>query len=195
MTNMRLRRQCPDSEPQLTRAISTSLENSDAEPPEYQEEIIPIPTIDEKQPTSSTHEILLIPAETDWYGAISAQEPHPYSRSSKTTTHAPKDPISALLLATTETVTGVLGGTADLTGLNPAPEPKISRLKGIPRILDTAIHIPRDYTLALAEGFREGPALYGDTVRPAPEITGFGSGLSAAGKGFGLGEKTILPIS
>lgn len=45
-----------------------------------------------------------------------------------------------------------------------------------------------DFTLSLAQGFHNAPRLYGDnTVRPLERITGFHSGLKAAGRGLGLG--------
>jgi hypothetical protein len=45
-----------------------------------------------------------------------------------------------------------------------------------------------DFTLGLAQGFHNAPKLYGDdTVRDPENITGFHSGLKAAGKGLGLG--------
>lgn len=44
-----------------------------------------------------------------------------------------------------------------------------------------------DFTLSLAQGFHNAPKLYGDDVRPTQKITGFGSGLKAAGKGLSLG--------
>ena len=45
-----------------------------------------------------------------------------------------------------------------------------------------------DFTLSLAQGFHNAPRLYGDkTVRPLEKVTGFRSGLKAAGKGLGLG--------
>ena len=44
-----------------------------------------------------------------------------------------------------------------------------------------------DLTLALAQGFHNAPRLYGDTtVRTAPHVTGFRSGLRAAGSEFAL---------
>lgn len=44
-----------------------------------------------------------------------------------------------------------------------------------------------DFSLSLAQGFHNAPKLYGDDVRPTQKITGFGSGLKAAGKGLSLG--------
>lgn len=44
-----------------------------------------------------------------------------------------------------------------------------------------------DFSLGLAQGFHNAPKLYGDDVRPTQKITGFGSGLKAAGKGLSLG--------
>lgn len=44
-----------------------------------------------------------------------------------------------------------------------------------------------DFTLGLAQGFHNAPKLYGDEVRPTGKVTGFQSGLKAAGKGLSLG--------
>jgi len=41
---------------------------------------------------------------------------------------------------------------------------------------------PMDFTLGLSQGFRNAPKLYGDEVRPETRVTGFHSGLKAAGK-------------
>ena len=47
---------------------------------------------------------------------------------------------------------------------------------------------PMDLSLAIAQGFHNAPRLYGDeTVRAPIRITGFHSGLRAAGEGFTLG--------
>ena len=55
--------------------------------------------------------------------------------------------------------------------------------KGFGRVVDAGIKSPMDFTLSLAKGFHNAPRLYGDTsVRPHEHITGFQSGLKAAGK-------------
>ena len=55
--------------------------------------------------------------------------------------------------------------------------------RGIGRIVDAGLKSPMDFTLSLAKGFRNAPKLYGDSsVRPQEPITGFQSGLRAAGK-------------
>ena len=55
--------------------------------------------------------------------------------------------------------------------------------KGIGRVVDAGFKSPMDFTLSLAKGFHNAPRLYGDTsVRPHEHITGFQSGLRAAGK-------------
>lgn len=44
------------------------------------------------------------------------------------------------------------------------------------------------FTLGMTKGFRNAPTLYGDTTtRPATKVTGWQSGIRAAGKEFGLG--------
>lgn len=55
--------------------------------------------------------------------------------------------------------------------------------KGVSRIVGAGLKSPMDFTLGLARGFHNAPKLYGDeSVRPADRITGFQSGLKAAGK-------------
>ncbi|KAI9883417.1 MAG: L-arabinitol 4-dehydrogenase [Watsoniomyces obsoletus] len=60
--------------------------------------------------------------------------------------------------------------------------------QGVGRIVEAGLKSPMDFTLAMARGFHNAPKLYGDkTVRQPETVTGFGSGLKAAGKGFGQG--------
>lgn len=55
--------------------------------------------------------------------------------------------------------------------------------KGIGRIVGAGLKSPMDFTVSLARGFHNAPKLYGDeSVRQADKITGFQSGLKAAGK-------------
>ena len=55
--------------------------------------------------------------------------------------------------------------------------------KGVGRIVETGLKSPMDFTLGLARGFHNAPKLYGDeSVRTPEKITGFQSGLKAAGK-------------
>jgi hypothetical protein len=55
--------------------------------------------------------------------------------------------------------------------------------KGVARIIGAGLKSPLDFTHGLARGFHNAPKLYGDkTVREADKITGFQSGLVAAGK-------------
>ena len=55
--------------------------------------------------------------------------------------------------------------------------------KGVGRIVGTGLKSPMDFTLGLARGFHNAPKLYGDeSVRTPEKITGFQSGLKAAGK-------------
>ena len=55
--------------------------------------------------------------------------------------------------------------------------------KGIGRIVGAGVKSPMDFTLSLARGFHNAPKLYGDdSVRQPDKITGFQSGLKAAGK-------------
>ncbi len=56
------------------------------------------------------------------------------------------------------------------------------------RILETTLTAPMAFTLGMIKGFRNAPTLYGDTTaRPATKVTGWQSGIRAAGKEFGLG--------
>ena len=55
--------------------------------------------------------------------------------------------------------------------------------RGFGRVVDAGIKSPMDFTLSIAKGFHNAPRLYGDTsVRPHEHISGFQSGLKAAGK-------------
>lgn len=55
--------------------------------------------------------------------------------------------------------------------------------KGIGRIVGAGLKSPMDFTLNIARGFHNVPKLYGDeSVRQPDKITGFRSGLKAAGK-------------
>jgi hypothetical protein len=55
--------------------------------------------------------------------------------------------------------------------------------KGISRIVGTGLKAPMDLTVNISRGFGNVPRLYGDdTVRKEEKITGFASGLGAAGK-------------
>ncbi|KKZ64428.1 hypothetical protein EMCG_09586 [[Emmonsia] crescens] len=56
------------------------------------------------------------------------------------------------------------------------------------RIINTGLKSPMGFTLGVAKGFHNAPKLYGDTtVRESPKVTGFHSGLKAAGKELGYG--------
>jgi hypothetical protein len=108
----------------------------------------------------------------------------------------PVEPISGLALATFGTVQGILGGVVDFgsdivqtqTPRDANANANAKRNRGLARITLSTLSAPRDFTLALTEGFQNAPRLYGDDeVRPKPQITGVGSGMVAAGKGFGLG--------
>lgn len=55
--------------------------------------------------------------------------------------------------------------------------------KSLGHIVGTGLKSPMDFTLGLARGFHNAPKLYGDeSVRQGQKITGFQSGLKAAGK-------------
>lgn len=67
-------------------------------------------------------------------------------------------------------------------------ESAIGTGKGVSRIVGAGLKSPMDFTMALAQGFHNAPKMYGDqTVRKQEKVTGFQSGMKAAGKGFGLG--------
>ena len=64
-----------------------------------------------------------------------------------------------------------------------SPEDMINTGKGVGRIVSSGVGSYMNFTLALAKGFHNAPRLYGDTtVRPHEKISGFQSGLRAAGK-------------
>jgi hypothetical protein len=55
--------------------------------------------------------------------------------------------------------------------------------KGVGKMVDKIGKTPLDLTLSFARGFHNAPKLYGDdTVRPQDKVTGYQSGLKAAGK-------------
>ncbi|PGH02776.1 hypothetical protein AJ79_07541 [Helicocarpus griseus UAMH5409] len=56
------------------------------------------------------------------------------------------------------------------------------------KIINKGLKSPMNFTLGVAKGFHNAPRLYGDkTVRQSPKITGFHSGIRAAGKELGYG--------
>ncbi|KAJ6262040.1 Sterol 3-beta-glucosyltransferase [Drechslerella dactyloides] len=60
--------------------------------------------------------------------------------------------------------------------------------RGAGKIAGAVIKSPLDFSLAIAQGFRNAPLLYGDTtVRKQDKITSAGSGLKVAGKEFAYG--------
>ncbi|KAA8906724.1 hypothetical protein FN846DRAFT_710716 [Sphaerosporella brunnea] len=59
--------------------------------------------------------------------------------------------------------------------------------KSLKRIVRSSVRAPLDVSLAVAQGFHNAPRLYGDEVRRPQRITGFHSGMRAAGKGLALG--------
>ena len=62
-------------------------------------------------------------------------------------------------------------------------ETALDASKGVGKVVTAGIKSPMDFTMALASGFRNAPKLYGDdTLRPTSRVTGFQSGLKAAGK-------------
>ena len=62
-------------------------------------------------------------------------------------------------------------------------ESAIGAGKGISRIARVGMKAPLDFTMGIAQGFHNAPKLYGDdTVREQQKITGFQSGLKAAGR-------------
>ncbi|KAG0128213.1 hypothetical protein HOY82DRAFT_622774 [Tuber indicum] len=64
----------------------------------------------------------------------------------------------------------------------------IGASRSVSSIVEAGLKSPMDFTLSLAQGFHNAPKLYGDnTVRSLEKVTGFHSGLRAAGKGLGLG--------
>ena len=59
---------------------------------------------------------------------------------------------------------------------------------GFAKTGETLAKVPMDLSLAIAQGFHNAPRLYGDnTVRTPPRISGFHSGLRAAGSEFTFG--------
>ncbi|TVY42041.1 Vacuolar protein sorting-associated protein [Lachnellula subtilissima] len=113
----------------------------------------------------------------------------------------PTDPLSGALSAAHGIVGGVLNGVADypieIGKMLKADQPLATGMaqnfaldtnKGVSRIIGTGLKAPMDVTLGVAKGFGNLPKAYGDeTVREKEKVTGIGSGLMVAGKGFGFG--------
>ena len=80
------------------------------------------------------------------------------------------------------------GGPDTGTGMETTIAHGPNAVGSIAQIVGAGIKSPMDFTLSLARGFRNAPKLYGDTtVRPAPTITGYQSGLRASARELGLG--------
>lgn len=90
------------------------------------------------------------------------------SQTPSTRTHATSNTV-----ATTETRSGQ---KIDLDSV-------ISAGKSAAKIFHMGFRAPTDFTMAVAKGFHNAPLMYNDdTVRESPKVTGFKSGLKAAGK-------------
>ena len=64
----------------------------------------------------------------------------------------------------------------------------LATVQGLGRIVGTTCAAPLAFTLGMTQGFRNAPALYGDTtVRPVTDVTGWRSGIKTACKEFGFG--------
>lgn len=51
------------------------------------------------------------------------------------------------------------------------------------KLINIGLKSPMDFTMGVSKGFHNAPKLYGDdSVRELPRVTGFQSGLKAAGK-------------
>lgn len=50
------------------------------------------------------------------------------------------------------------------------------------KVFNIGFRVPADFTMAVAKGFHNAPLMYNDTVRESPKVTGFKSGIKAAGK-------------
>jgi hypothetical protein len=110
----------------------------------------------------------------------------------------PSDPLSGLAFATKDLFMNVGAGLADYpvvvsriisskeenrAGIT--AEFALDSTQGVSGIVGTAVRAPMDFTLGLASGFHNLPKSFGDDtvrVRHVERITGFQSGLKAAGK-------------
>ncbi|RPA95108.1 UDP-Glycosyltransferase/glycogen phosphorylase [Choiromyces venosus 120613-1] len=123
--------------------------------------------------------------------AVSSPPDSLYSGNEK----AGRSDISFAASSTTTTESGK-GSGKKLTSSKPGEDENelmdldvaIGASKSVGRIVEVGLRSPMDFSLSLAQGFHNAPKLYGDnTVRPLEKVTGFHSGLKAAGKGLGLG--------
>ena len=68
--------------------------------------------------------------------------------------------------------------------------------KSVKQIVGAGLKSPMDFTLGLARGFHNAPKLYGDeSVRQADKVTGFQSGLKAAGKVCSVQQHSLVPAN
>lgn len=66
--------------------------------------------------------------------------------------------------------------------------PEKRSVQGLRSLGTSMIKMPGEVLVSLSQGLHNAPRLYGDTtVRPPHKVTGFRSGMKAAGKEFGLG--------
>ena len=82
-----------------------------------------------------------------------------------------------------DTETASLSSSDNSSSENIAQELAEETGKGFAKSGQALAKVPMDLSLAIAQGFHNAPRLYGDTtVRPTARVTGFHSGLRAAGE-------------
>jgi hypothetical protein len=94
---------------------------------------------------------------------------------------------------TPSTRTNVTSSTAATTATTATTETRpaqkmdmdsvISAGKSAAKVFNMGFRAPADFTMAVAKGFHNAPLMYNDdTVRESPKVTGFKSGIKAAGR-------------
>lgn len=120
-------------------------------------------------------------------------------RSSEETTAGLATSSTALTTSSVESKDRSSPDASSTTSPSPSTDPRpvspkaslsdaLLGVKSVGDMVAAGMRSPMDFSLAIARGFHNAPLLYGDeTVRRPEHITGFKSGLKAAGKGLGLG--------
>ncbi|KAH8886694.1 UDP-Glycosyltransferase/glycogen phosphorylase [Thozetella sp. PMI_491] len=140
-------------------------------------------------------------------GQLKMADLEPFQSQTWDVIRVPTDPVTGLASATHDTLLEIALGLAagprevykqmkkaDGDGgsaggiANGVEAVAVSATKGIGSIVGAGLKSPVVITDGLARGFHNAPRLYGDTtLREEQKVTGFVSGLSAAGKGLGQG--------
>ncbi len=168
--------------PKLRPATRSSVESPVSTPKkELSSPLAVITTADTTPPVEGVVSGTATPHDTPVLSPTSDEPEHHHHRVSFLHNHHPKHnhPVDA-----NASVPGQLfGAHPDCPACQAARHVAVEAGQGVGRIVEAGLKSPMDFTLALARGFHNAPKLYGDkTVRSPETVTGFQSGLKAAGK-------------